>query len=614
MPDVIVHKAGRNSRHATGSKFHRLSSTRCDAAPARARHLRWRAARPHKGGEGHAPQQRLQEARWFIKNIQQRFDTIPRVSRARHRRAAEELLAHGELAMRPLVLREIADELGLHESTISRVTTASTWPRPFGTFELKYFFGSAWALKPGQRLQHGGARAHQTVRRRENPAPQTAERQPDWPKCSRSKALNAPAAPWPNTAKRSRWPAMSTRAALAQGVAPAAATLPESAPPCVPNQTGTPMNQLNFFSPAPLVSRAAGRRGACHHRPHGQRPAGGGAVACCCARSWREALLLNLRSRLAQRVLVQLAHTPYRSENDLYALASAVAWRSGSPPSQSFKIEVTAQHSPLQEPELRGAEGQRRGGRPLPPQERRAPRCEHPVARCAHPPAPDHRHRHALHRHQGEPLFKRGWREDKGDAPLKETLAAAMIAASGWDAAGEQGRCTTLLRQRHDCHRGRADRLPHPAGMLRRFAFEKLLPFQGHVWTAIKTALTAQYRQAGGHFGSDVATAWSICRAQRRARGRGRAAVQPRRRRAAAHAAPDTPGLMLLNPPYGERIEAGTGGRPTSAAAASAPARNAQTDDGGEFFSQLPPTGRRTTRLDGLDAHARPQAAPRRCG
>ena len=55
---------------------------------------------------------------------------------------------HGELAMRPLVLREIADELGLHESTISRVTTAKYMATPFGTFELKYFFGSAWAPKP----------------------------------------------------------------------------------------------------------------------------------------------------------------------------------------------------------------------------------------------------------------------------------------------------------------------------------------------------------------------------------------------------------------------------------------------------------------------------------
>jgi putative N6-adenine-specific DNA methylase len=63
--------------------------------------------------------------------------------------------------------------------------------------------------------------------------------------------------------------------------------------------------------------------------------------------SWRNALQLNLHSRLAQRVLVQLSHTPYRSENDLYEAASAVAWEIWFTTRQSFKIEVTAQHSPL---------------------------------------------------------------------------------------------------------------------------------------------------------------------------------------------------------------------------------------------------------------------------
>jgi DNA-directed RNA polymerase specialized sigma54-like protein len=66
---------------------------------------------------------RLQEARWFMKNIQQRFDTIQRVSQAIVERQ-KSFFTHGEIAMKPLVLREIADELGLHESTISRVTTA----------------------------------------------------------------------------------------------------------------------------------------------------------------------------------------------------------------------------------------------------------------------------------------------------------------------------------------------------------------------------------------------------------------------------------------------------------------------------------------------------------
>jgi len=83
----------------------------------------------------------LQEARWLIKNVQQRFDTILRVTQSivdRQRNFFE----HGEVAMRPLVLREIADAVGLHESTISRVTTQKYMLTPRGIFELKYFFGS----------------------------------------------------------------------------------------------------------------------------------------------------------------------------------------------------------------------------------------------------------------------------------------------------------------------------------------------------------------------------------------------------------------------------------------------------------------------------------------
>ena len=63
--------------------------------------------------------------------------------------------------------------------------------------------------------------------------------------------------------------------------------------------------------------------------------------------SWRDAMRLNLHSRLAQRVLIELSSTPYRNEQDLYEAASNVAWEIWFTPKQSFKIEVTAQHSPL---------------------------------------------------------------------------------------------------------------------------------------------------------------------------------------------------------------------------------------------------------------------------
>jgi RNA polymerase sigma-54 factor len=90
----------------------------------------------------------LQEARWFIKNLQQRAETILRVSQAIVERQRH-FLEHGEIAMRPLVLREIADQLELHESTISRVTTQKYMMTPRGIYELKYFFGSGVSTDSG---------------------------------------------------------------------------------------------------------------------------------------------------------------------------------------------------------------------------------------------------------------------------------------------------------------------------------------------------------------------------------------------------------------------------------------------------------------------------------
>ena len=100
----------------------------------------------------------LQEARWFIKNLQQRFDTILRVSQAIVERQRH-FFDHGEVGMRPLVLREIAEQLELHESTISRVTTQKFMLTPRGIFELKYFFGSGIATDAGGSCSSTAIRA-----------------------------------------------------------------------------------------------------------------------------------------------------------------------------------------------------------------------------------------------------------------------------------------------------------------------------------------------------------------------------------------------------------------------------------------------------------------------
>jgi RNA polymerase sigma-54 factor len=108
-------------------------------------------------GEGSLTSQ-LQEAKWLIKNMRQRFDTILRVAQAIVDRQRN-FFSHGAVAMRPLVLREIADTLGLHESTISRVTTQKYMLTPHGLFELKYFFGSHVATEAGGEASSTAIRA-----------------------------------------------------------------------------------------------------------------------------------------------------------------------------------------------------------------------------------------------------------------------------------------------------------------------------------------------------------------------------------------------------------------------------------------------------------------------
>jgi len=149
MPDVVVRKVKGVWRATLNQEaMPRLRVNRLYAELA---------ARP-RGSGGNALASQLQEARWLIKNVLQRFDTILRVSQAIVDRQRN-FLEHGEVAMRPMVLREIADVLGVHESTISRVTTQKYMATPRGTFELKYFFGSHVATDTGGAASSTAIRA-----------------------------------------------------------------------------------------------------------------------------------------------------------------------------------------------------------------------------------------------------------------------------------------------------------------------------------------------------------------------------------------------------------------------------------------------------------------------
>ncbi len=130
-PDVIVKKLrGQWTAYINPDAYPRLRINRLYAE----------VLGRQRRGNGNLTGQ-LQEARWLIKNVQQRFETIQRVTQAIVDRQRQ-FFEHGEVAMRPLVLREIADILGLHELTVSRVTSQKYMATPRGIFELKYFFGS----------------------------------------------------------------------------------------------------------------------------------------------------------------------------------------------------------------------------------------------------------------------------------------------------------------------------------------------------------------------------------------------------------------------------------------------------------------------------------------
>ncbi len=148
VPDVLVRK----------QKERWVAQLNREAMPRLRINALYAGLMKNGSGPSNTLSSQLQEARWLIKNVQQRFDTILRVSQAIVARQ-QAFLEHGEVAMRPLVLREIADVLGLHESTISRVTSQKYMMTPRGLFELKYFFSSHVSTDTGGAASSTAIRA-----------------------------------------------------------------------------------------------------------------------------------------------------------------------------------------------------------------------------------------------------------------------------------------------------------------------------------------------------------------------------------------------------------------------------------------------------------------------
>ena len=302
-----------------------------------------------------------------------------------------------------------------------------------------------------------------------------------------------------------------------------------------------------------------------------------------------EVMRLNLECRLPQRVLAEVAEGPYRGEDDLYALAREVDWTQWITPQHTLRVDTTAQRSPLKSlnfaalrvkdavcDTMREATG-----------ERPSVDTQRPDLQLVLHVGPE---RAALYVDtSGEPLFKRGWREDKGDAPLKETLAAAMLAAAGWRGTPQQGGAL------HDPCCGSGTIAIEAAqiacgiapGLKRRFAFERLLPFADAdsraQWQRLKShAQSRIHASEVPIFASDVSFRM-VDFARRNAERAGVAqAITFNGGDALERPAPpmpaDLPGTLMLNPPYGERIE--VGGK-----AARPSAEDRDTPD--DFFQRL---------------------------
>lgn len=303
----------------------------------------------------------------------------------------------------------------------------------------------------------------------------------------------------------------------------------------------------------------------------------------------QEVMQLNLQCRLTQRVLVEVAAGPYQTEQDIYDLALGVDWAQWITPQHTLRVDTTAKQSPLRSLNFVALKVKDAVCDRL-----REQFHERPSVDTRHPDLPLLLHLGPEHASiyvdsSGEPLFKRGWREDKGDAPLKETLAAAMLAAAGWRGTPQEGGAL------HDPCCGSGTIAIEAAqiacgiapGLQRRFAFERLLPFMDNdvriQWQQMKQrAQAAMHASPVPIYASDVSFRM-VDFARRNAQRAGVAQYitfngGDALERPAPELPSDLPGTLMINPPYGERI---------AVSGKAARASNEDRDTPDDFFPRL---------------------------
>ena len=266
----------------------------------------------------------------------------------------------------------------------------------------------------------------------------------------------------------------------------------------------------------------------------------------------------NLHSRIASRILWQVGRRGYLSEQHLYDATQEVRWQDLLTAQQTLRVDVTASRSPLQSLEfamLRIKDGIVDRLRDLTGARPSIDRSNPDVRVFAYLDASTVTLYVDL---SGEPLFKRGWRADKGEAPLKENLAAGLLALSGWTAATPLadlfcGSGTIVIEAASIAAK-------RPPGLDRRFAFERLKGFDSHAWRRLKDAARAAVSDTAvaSLIGSDISTR-VVDQAIANAKLAGLQAWldDGRLQFSAVDARVATPvagsGMIVTNPPYGEQ-------------------------------------------------------------
>ena len=273
-----------------------------------------------------------------------------------------------------------------------------------------------------------------------------------------------------------------------------------------------------------------------------------------CSGDLTDSYRINLHSRIASRVLMRMGHSSYSTENDIYDLVLAQPWEDWFDVDHTIRVDVTAVKSPLRSLEFTTLKIKDAVCDRFRDQFNKRPsvNTREPDMRIVG--FLDQRNFTVYLDTSGEALFKRGWREETGDAPLRENLAAGMLRVSGWKPGTVLfdpmcGSGTILIEAAQQVQ-------GIPSGARRKFAFEKFHTFDPAPWLAMKHAIKPNpLPESPTIFGSDI-SGDMVAMTRHNLKMAGIMFDVPLKQIEAQEVKPPTeqPGILLTNPPYGERI------------------------------------------------------------